>query len=262
MGCTNAPFNVGTLPQSGGWYVNAANQYPLPGFIFVTSPLPPTPGSYGLTAASPGSSCLDIYNTNANTRTWSGTYFIVRSGNTIPVYCDMLVGGGGWTLVAMIASSSTDTTWSYDSVTWTSASTINPSVADIAQNVNMKNLAYSALAFTNVRLLLGQGPASNNAGFVITASAASAAALFSGGTISTPTLTRTDFMNVLGWTYGPSVAATDFNRSPNCNAIGLMTSGSTFACRFGIAMNNENDCASCDAWCVCVGGWVCGCVSV
>jgi hypothetical protein len=244
MGCYNSPYNVGSQPASGGWYVSS--QYPMQGYIFVASPLPPPASSYGTSTLTPGLSCLDIYTTNANARQFSGTYYIVRSSTTIPVYCDMLVGGGGWTMVAVIASSSSDTTWTYDATTWTSATTINPTVTDISTTVNVKNLAFSTLAFTNVRFNFGNGPSTTSPGFVVPTTATSASALFGGGMLAT-SYTRADFVTLINAVYGPT-AVTTFGGSPNCNTLGVMMSSPTAFCRFGIAFNNENDCSSCDAW--------------
>jgi hypothetical protein len=66
-------------------------------------------------------------------------------------------------------------------------------------------------------------------------------------TVATTQYSRTDFMNTLSNQYGSS-GVTAFSGSPNCNTLGVMMSNPTAFCRFGIAFNNENDCATCDAW--------------
>lgn len=246
MGCFNGPYNSGSTPQSGGYYFGT-NLYPMPGFVFVASPAPlSTSNSYGLVTGNPGQSCADIYSNNANTRMTSGTYYITRSSQTFPVYCDMLIGGGGWTMVAMLASSTTDSTWGYDSAMWTNTATINPTVADITTAVNMKNLAFSSLPLSSIRFVFANGPATSNPGFVVAATGASASAVFAGGAVST-SFARSDFLSMVNAVYG-GPSQTSYASSPNCNTIAVNMANPTANCRFGIAMNNEADCNTCDAW--------------
>lgn len=164
--CT-ARSNAFNLPQVGA-LMFGGNSYPMRGFVF---------------AINTGQSCQDIFNLYPNTRGVSGTYFL-RSGT---VYCDMSLdsGVGGWTMVSMISSVGGDTTWAYASNLWTStATTLTPSLTDITQNINMKSWAFNSLAFSQIRFVFGQ-PSSANPGYVATTSAANAAALFAGGTVTT-----------------------------------------------------------------------------
>jgi hypothetical protein len=269
MGCRNYLNNVMTTPQAGGANFNTA--YPMRGFILVSTPaLAPLPQVWPFTAfgygsaGSPGSSCSDIFQNNAAARSASGTYFITVQGATIPVYCDMLPGSGGWTLVAMLASSLTDTTWistqlgASSSSAWVQMTEINPTVTDVFANVNMKNSAYSNLALNSVRFVFG--PPLNNQGFIVSATATSTLALMTGGTVTT-SFARNDFLNAMSARFGP-VVNSNYAAAPNCNVQGLSSVSPSSYCRFGLAVNNEADCATSDAWYACVSVRACvwGCV--
>jgi len=198
--------------------------------------------------AQPGQSCLDIYYSNPSSRGVSGLYYI----GTGPVYCDMSTNSGlpGWTLVAMMSDTpGTDTTWGYSSTLWTSTTTVlNPEIADITLNFNMKNNAFNTISVSQVRFVYGL-PSSTNTGFAVAGSAANTAALMSGGTITTGFL-RSQFDTALGNVYG-SAAVTYMAVEPFCGANGLnlaITGAYPVSCRFGMGYNNENDCTTCDAY--------------
>jgi hypothetical protein len=256
MGCKNINNNVATTPQCGG--NNFVTAYPMRGFILVASPplfalpqaWPFAATGYGSSPSAPGMSCSDIYSTNPAARR-SGQYFIAVASSTIPVYCDMLAASGGWTLVAMLASSITDTTWASGALgttstsTWILPDTINPTVTDINANVNMKNLAYSSLPFSTIRFVFGP-PSLINTGFTVSAIGASTQALFTGGALAS-SIPRTDFITAVSSRFGGSAANT-YAGSPNCNTVGISQVTPSSYCRFGIALNNEGDCLTCDAW--------------
>ena len=95
----------------------------------------------------------------------------------------------------------TDTTWGYSSTLWTSTSTVlNPHIANITLNFNMKNDAFNTMSVSQVRFVYGP-PSSTNTGFAVAGSAANTATLMSGGTITTGFL-RSQFDTALSNVYG------------------------------------------------------------
>ncbi len=83
--------------------------------------------------------------------TVSGVYTLRISSTNYDVWCEM-VGTHGWTL--MLKADGTDSTWAYDSATWTdAASTVNPTeyINGLAQT-SFKSELHSRLAFSNIRI--------------------------------------------------------------------------------------------------------------
>lgn len=71
----------------------------------------PTGGAYG-TIYNPGKSCKDILAQGGSTG--SGVYWIDPPGDNqskLPVYCDMTTQGGGWTLIALVRSTTMVNGW-------------------------------------------------------------------------------------------------------------------------------------------------------
>jgi len=184
-------------------------------------------------------SCKALLESNPGTP--SGVYTIDPDGITgaepFNVYCDMTVNGGGWTLVAMMRS--TSSVLYYHSTHWTSATTLNPESVLPGTDVDMKSMAFNNAAFTNLRLCLG----SQTNCLYQARSASSALALFSGPAI-TVGLTRAAFM---AW---DPTSDSAYNSQPYCNTSGYnlsLGSGFISQCRFGLIMNNENDCGTPDS---------------
>ena len=146
----------------------------------------------------------------------------------------------GWTLVMMMQSSDFNTL-RYDSAYWSNDATLAETTLDPKVDVNMKNLAYSYLPVNKMRFDI----VSVNNSRIMNVVGSSAKALLSGAFISGP-FSRGDYISWLS-----DVSSTNFDGQPNCNAQGIQVSvsgsGQYCNCRFGISMNNENDCASNDA---------------
>ena len=179
------------FPQSGASNIlySPVVYYPMRGFVF--------------TYSQPFS-CQDIYQMNPSSRGVSGPY-TVASGQ---VYCDMSTDSDvpGWTLVMMLASSTSDSTFDYNSAYWTNSDTLNPNVATISQNVNMKNSLFNTLPVTMMRFVIGD-PSPVNPGFNIPIIASSAAAIFSGGFVGTG-FSRSQFNSVITNLFGGSTTNT------------------------------------------------------
>jgi hypothetical protein len=186
------------------------------------------------TSSSPGTSCNTIRSSGA---TANGTYWVDPDGAggnaAFQVYCDMANASGGWTMILM---STAGTTFSWGSAFWTNATTLNPTTTDPTSNVDMKNLAFSTLGFSEMRFCLDT---TTNC-ITVSRSAASAMAVFSAGAVSA-SVSRATFMS-----WDPT-ADSAYSNMPNCNASGFNQQCVYSRCRFGITLNNENDCGSCDA---------------
>jgi alpha-tubulin suppressor-like RCC1 family protein len=193
----------------------------------------------GAVATCDTTSCKGLLATNPAAA--SGVYTIdpdgVGGAAPFNAYCDMVGNGGGWTLIAMTRSSSS--VFSFSSTHWTSSTTLNGAVLDPSTDVDMKSPAFNTAAFTGIRFCLG----SRTNCLVETRSASSALALFAGPAINAG-IQRATFM---AWdTTSDSV----YDSEPYCNVSGynLSLGGAYISqCRFGLIMNNENDCGTPDA---------------
>jgi alpha-tubulin suppressor-like RCC1 family protein len=194
-----------------------------------TVPLPACPPTSckALLAAAPG--------------TASGVYTIdpdgVGGAEPFSAWCDMTGNGGGWTLVAMTRS--TGSVLGFFSAHWTSATVLNEGSANPSTDADMKNMAFNTAAFTSIRFCMN----SRTNCLVNTRTASSALELFAGPFINAG-ISRATFMS-----WDPTSDAA-FNSQPYCNLSGYnAVAGSYFIsqCRFGLIMNNENDCGTPDA---------------
>ena len=188
----------------------------------------------GAALSCPGASCLDILNQVGGSN--DGTYYI-DAGTQSPfsVYCDMTTAGGGWTMILMVKDNDNNT-FRYDSSYWTSSSLLNESVTDPNIDENVKNQAYHSLVVSEIRLDLSSLGNSHT----ITTSASSAHSLFTGTHIDVP-YSRADFLNWI------PEANSNWDNQANCNVKGFQPSASGTNCRYGISMNNENECNSNDS---------------
>lgn len=145
--------------------------------------------------------------------------------------------GGGWTLVLMTEDNDPGT-FAYGSQYWSSTALINETTTDPTLNQNMKNEAYNSLGFVEVRLDMTTAGNSH----ILSTTQSSALSLFTGGQLNV-TYSRTDFLNWI------NVANSNWNNQSNCNVRGFQISvdGGEAKCRYGITMNNENDCNTNDS---------------
>ncbi|HCP47825.1 MAG TPA: hypothetical protein DIU15_17425, partial [Deltaproteobacteria bacterium] len=165
-----------------------------------------------------------------------GVYWINPDGaGSFPVHCDMTTDGGGWTMILMVDSGDIDT-FRYDSSYWTSTALLNETITNPAINDNMKNQAYNNLSFTEIRFDM----ASLGNSHTITHPSTSALAVFTGPHVD-PGLSRADYLDWI------PEANSEWDNQLNCNTKGFQVSVSQGNCRYGISMNNENECNSNDS---------------
>lgn len=209
--------------------------------------------SDGSTAAQAATSAATIYSSYGITT--NGLYYITINGTARQVWCDMV--NGGWMLAAKIHTPS-DSTWAYASTYWTDSSVLNATSAP-SDAVNIKTYAWFA-ALTQARFCWG-----TTSNFVTENNSAWTQADGTGlnGVFSVARLDRTDNANTLrnsnitraNWislfngagigTYANSGAGVSWD---NCNYGGVnvgANNGNNY-CRFGMHLNNEAECVSCD----------------
>ena len=191
-----------------------------------------------------GTTCLSILNTYGTVS--DGIYWLDPDGpnagsDGFYAYCDMTRDGGGWTLVMRMAA---DTVLTYDSSYWTDQTTFNSDAGSSlhpAVDANAKFASFLSVRGTQLRGC--KGDHTGNCLYMALSTSQTAVTLFNGGgQYGAGTLTRANLENVFG--------AVSF---PYCNMIGTnQTIGSIYGrVRFGVLVNNENECASPDQ----VVGW-------
>ncbi|MBM74373.1 MAG: hypothetical protein CMK59_03135, partial [Proteobacteria bacterium] len=194
----------------------------------------PTSSTEGLSSNCAATSCKSIVD-NGNAQ-GDGTYYIdAGTGSSFPVYCDMSTDGGGWTLILMVKDGDINT-FRYDSSYWSSTTLLNENIAAANTDENMKNQAYHSLSFSQIRLSLNQ--IGND--HIISTSQNNASDLFTGGHFD-PGFSRDDYLN-----WHPQ-SNSQWDNQPHCNKKGFQPSANQTNCRYGITMNNENECNSNDS---------------
>lgn len=173
----------------------------------------------------------------------NGVYWLDHGTGAYQVYC--LMDNGGHILVGKIASStSAASPWMYNGANWSASSPSNE-----ANNQNLTSLDgvgrgwYSYTINSNLRMCLGT---TANA-LTLNVSNTNCRAYFTGTAVDlTGTFSRAQFLT--WFATGTGQAQTVFDNQPFCNRSGVnRTDSASTAMRFGITMNNENDCSSNDS---------------
>eukprot|EP00049_Salpingoeca_infusionum_P013515 m.252248 g.252248 ORF g.252248 m.252248 type:complete len:542 (-) comp15470_c3_seq1:144-1769(-) len=196
----------------------------------------PVVDNTGLDPATPGESCKHVLSVHPGAP--SGKYWIKTGSSTYAVFCDMERDGGGWTLVMKISNSGHNAFF-YNSGYWSTTSTVNADSVLADDNVHHINLAYSQLAFTQIRL----AAYSQDIAHIHSISKNSARELFTGSAVGVSTSRDAFFAYT-----NPVASSGNWGNQPYCNVRGFnVHDGYAGRCRYGNIMNNENECRSSDS---------------
>lgn len=167
----------------------------------------------------------------------SGTYTIdpEGTGQPFPVYCDMVGGDEGWTLVLKIDG--TQDTFRYDAALWTNTTALG-NATDLTAS-EAKSPAFWTVPMTQVRVVMREAGDDRN----MTVSFNPA--------LSNPTTLRALFLGPYYPTNNPRSAwlglVSSGSLQTNCQQQGLNNTVAGQAMRIGIFGNQEANCLSCDS---------------
>lgn len=168
---------------------------------------------------------------------WDGFYWVKINNKKIKVYCDMTTDWGWWTLVSKIKDWSDK--WYYNSNNWTSNTTINEAaLTDIKKNEDYKNDIFNYDSQDQARFCMW----SISNCLVEDINNTTLKDIFASNTEISSNNTRKDYLD-WSWT-NPQI----FDNEPNCNKSWFNLNYKWFSIRYGISMNNENDCNSNDTY--------------
>jgi len=192
--------------------------------------------------SNPASSAWQILNVDANTP--DGVYWFDHGtgSGAYQAYADMT--NGGYILVGKISDTPADTTnpWSYNGARWSQTTTTNESDCTNTTAGDALNRAYYEYTLAE-GFRFSMGTATNQISVERTNVTAKDA--FTGTQYNVSTLGRSNFLT---WIANAGTPASNWDNQPNCNRIGFnRTDSSNSAMRFGITMNNENECNSNDS---------------
>jgi hypothetical protein len=175
----------------------------------------------------------------AGDSTGDGVYYIKSSSGTIQTYCDMT--NGGYMLVAIIQAG--DSGWYYSGGYWGYTSTVNESLTtSLGSTTAINRLYYEYTLKTGFRMCLGTGRTNN--GLLENYSGNTARTAFN---TFRPSSSQSR-SSILSWmNNGTGNAISAFDNQPNCNVCGFLLDYTYARARWGITMNNENDCGSNDS---------------
>lgn len=196
-------------------------------------------GLLGYSSANPASSPQAILNINPSAT--NGAYWYNFGSGSAQIYTDF--SSGGYLLAAKI-NSSTDPAgpWTYSGSNWSSTSEVNASQgADITAGSCVTKAYYEYNMTTGFRMGLG------SIGNVLTETYSGGPAR--GAFVGSQRSSQNGRSNFHSWfNTGTGTSSSIFDNQPYCNTSGFnVTSVSSAAMRWGITMNNENDCASNDS---------------
>lgn len=171
-----------------------------------------------------------------------GYYYIQTASGTAYTYC--MMSWGGYMLVATIDSTQ-DVNWAYTGSYWTTSSPINESLLD-SNTVNgdaVHRLYYEYKITTGMKFSLNtyNNYLNETAGGGVIGKTAKEC--FTGSYMASDN-GRNNFLALMAAAGTP---ASNWDNQLYCNHAGFNTIGTAYAIRWGISMNNENDCNSNDS---------------
>ena len=196
-------------------------------------------GTLGTTEAQAASSAAAILAVDPTAP--NGVYWLNHGSGAYQAYCYMTAGG--YILVAKVASTTANnTSWSYNGSNWGSTTAVNESTCtDIGAGDGLNRGYYGYTTTTG--FLFSLGSFSNT--LQVSRSGVTARNAFTGGQFNMDGMSRSQFMS---WINTAGTNSNNWDNQPHCNRIGFnRTDSSATAMRFGITMNNENDCNSNDS---------------
>ena len=196
--------------------------------------------SLGLTSATAASSPAAIL--QAAPGSPDGIYWINHGSGAYQVYC--LMDQGGYMLVGKIPASPADTSnpWSYVGSRWNASSTVNESECQNLNGGDALNRGYYGYQLQE-GFIFAMGNAKNWLPKV-SRSSVTARAAFTGGQSNYSESRET----MLAWIHNVGINRNNLDNQPHCNRVGFnRTDSNASAMRFGITMNNENECNSNDS---------------
>eukprot|EP00730_Choanoeca_flexa_P017337 TRINITY_DN8334_c0_g1_i2.p2 TRINITY_DN8334_c0_g1~~TRINITY_DN8334_c0_g1_i2.p2 ORF type:complete len:217 (+),score=18.80 TRINITY_DN8334_c0_g1_i2:1026-1676(+) len=119
---------------------------------------------------------------------------------------------------------------------WSDNSLLNADSANEEDNINMKNLAYLHLPFEQIRIAMNEKTTVHQHN----QASSSVRQLLTGPEILTNAYSRSSYLDFTG------LAHSSWNNQLNCNERGFQLEGRHYRCRYGMSMNNEDDCFSSD----------------
>lgn len=198
----------------------------------------PPDGSTAANAAPSAAFIKNQYPASTN-----GVYWIDHGSGPYQNYCYM--DAGGHLLVGKIASStSTSSPWLYNGSNWSATSASNESNCEtLTSNDGVTRGWYGYNIQSNLRLCLG----STTNAITLSFNNTNCRSIFTGTAVNLNSVLNRGIM--LNWFQtGTGTSFSIFDNQPFCNRIGINRTDSTStAMRFGITMNNENDCSSNDS---------------
>lgn len=204
-----------------------------------------TVNQIGKTSANAASSAAAILAANPNAP--DGVYWLNHGTGAYQTWC--MMDAGGYHLVAKINNTPANTSnpWSYSGARWNQQNTTNESDCQNLNNGDALNRGYYGYTLTT-GFLFGMENAYNwlhaDGNRNIARSGVTARQAFNTRLdLSQPN--REDFLQ---WMMSTGVHRNNWDNQPHCNRVGFYRSDSnSTGMRFGITMNNENNCNSNDS---------------
>ena len=204
-----------------------------------------TVNQIGKSSGDAASSAAAILAANPNAP--DGVYWLNHGTGAYQTWC--MMDAGGYHLVAKINNTPADTSnpWSYSGARWNQQNTTNESDCQNLNNGDALNRGYYGYTLTT-GFLMGMENAYNwlhaDGNRNIARSGVTARQAFN----TRQDLSQPNREDFLQWMMSVGVHRNNWDNQPHCNRVGFYRSDSNATgMRFGITMNNENECNSNDS---------------